>query len=100
MNYEDMSDIAINAHVSRVLYGNISRRHQMEIASGGVDYCNRIEDAWPIIVENHIAVVPYQYTTPQAWPTAFGSASKFTTEDRNPLRAAMIVFLKMREKVQ
>lgn len=61
------------------------------------DPCNNPADAWPIIIENHIAVVPYQHTLPQAWPTAFGLVSKFTTEDRKPLRAAMITFLKMQE---
>lgn len=61
------------------------------------DPCNNPEDAWPIIIENHIAVVPYQHTLPQSWPTAFGLVSKFTTEDRKPLRAAMITFLKMQE---
>lgn len=59
------------------------------------DYCNNPADAWPIIVKHHIAVVPYRHTLPQAWPTAFGLRSKFTTEDTNPLRAAMIVFLMM-----
>lgn len=61
------------------------------------DPCNKPADAWPIITENNIAVVPYKHTIPQAWPTSFGLVSKFTTEDRNPLRAAMITFLKMQE---
>ena len=65
--------------------------------NGVHDYCNNPADAWPIIVEHHIAVVPYRHTLPQAWPTAFGLCSKFTTEDTNPLRAAMIVFLMMQE---
>ena len=60
--------------------------------------CNNPSDAWPIIVEHHIAVVPYRHTLPQAWPTAFGLRSRFTTEDANPLRAAMIVFLMMQDK--
>ncbi|MER1974572.1 phage protein NinX family protein [Pseudocitrobacter faecalis] len=65
--------------------------------NGVHDYCNNPADAWPIIVEHHIAVVPYRHTLPQAWPTAFGVSSKFTSEDANPLRAAMIVFLKMQD---
>lgn len=68
--------------------GNVKRKF---------DPCNNPADAWPIIIENHIAVVPYQHTLPQSWPTAFGLVSKFTTEDRKPLRAAMITFLKMQE---
>lgn len=61
------------------------------------DPCNNPSDAWPIILENHIAVVPYRYSLPQAWPTAFGVVSKFCTGDANPLRAAMIVFLMMQD---
>ena len=91
-NYEDMSDLEINCRVHAEVM-QVSGLNSFKAK----DYCNNPADAWPIIVENHIAVVPYQYTIPQAWPTAFGAASKFTTEDRNPLRAAMIVFLKMNE---
>ncbi|MEG1214935.1 MAG: phage protein NinX family protein, partial [Leclercia sp.] len=57
--------------------------------------CNNPADAWPIIEANNIAVIPYRHTPPQAWPTAFGVTSRFTTEDEKPLRAAMIVFLMM-----
>lgn len=59
--------------------------------------CNNPADAWPIIAANHIAVVPYLHALPQAWPTALGVISTFTTEDKNPLRAAMIVYLQMME---
>lgn len=64
---------------------------------GAFNPCNNPSDAWPIIVENNIAVVPYRHTTPQAWPTKFGAISKFGTEDKNPLRAAMIVYLMMKD---
>lgn len=62
------------------------------------DPCNNPADAWPIIINGHIAVVPYRHALPQAWPTSYGVASKFCTEDANPLRAAMIVFLMMNDK--
>lgn len=110
-NYEDMSDFEINKLVALasgknikfisvdvddneigVIVGQKHTRQQLPF-----DPCNNQADAWPIILENHIAVVPYHYSLPQAWPTAFGVASKFCTEDANPLRAAMIVFLKMNE---
>lgn len=101
MNYEDMSDIAINAHVSRTLYGDVSRGHQMELASGAVDYCNRIEDAWPIIEENNISLILDNPTMPCATSNARDLFNDDDTEvgvayDK-PLRAAMIVFLKMQE---
>lgn len=109
MKYEDMSDIAINAHVSRVLYGNISRGHQMELASGAVDYCNKIEDAWPIIIENRISTAFDSCTAEwfcwgdfefdQGGWDMITEPAIFHNHD-NPLRAAMIVFLKMQEKAQ
>jgi hypothetical protein len=64
---------------------------------GAFNPCNNPSDAWPIIVENNIAIVPCRHAIPQAWPTKFGMASKFLVEDRNPLRAAMIVYLMMKE---
>lgn len=107
MNYENLTDIEINARVSHVLYGDVSRGHQMELASDDVEYCNRVEDAWPIIVANRISTA-FDSNTAEwfcwgdfefdqgGWdmitePAIFHS-------NYNPLRAAMIVFLKMQEK--
>ncbi|QXB23906.1 phage protein NinX family protein [Lelliottia amnigena] len=86
MDYSKLSDIEIDTMVSKICSPEFHR-----------NYCNNPADAWPILLENHIAVVPYRHTLPQAWPTAFGMASKFTTEHANPLRAGMIVFLMMQE---
>lgn len=61
------------------------------------DPCNNPADAWPILLENHIAIAPYKNATPCAWPSAEGLISKRVTEDANPLRAGMITFLKMKE---
>ncbi|HIH9462892.1 TPA: phage protein NinX family protein [Klebsiella variicola subsp. variicola] len=111
-DYSKMSDLEINKRVAELIGGfcfyNDGTPYKLEENScpaySGVDFdeiefdpCNNPADAWPIIIENHIAVVPYQHTLPQAWPTSFGLVSKFTTEDRKPLRAAMITFLKMQE---
>lgn len=100
MDYSKMSDVEINHAVASVLPGRYITYpgHVMNSETEeDFDPCNNPEDAWPIISEHNIAVVPYRHTLPQAWPTAFGMVSKFTTEDKNPLRAAMIVFLKMQE---
>ena len=113
-DYSKLSDFEINKRVCDVFWPDFSKSAECRNKSfpqntsivyidngyGGLsrDYCNNPADAWPIIVEHHIAVVPYRHTLPQAWPTAFGLRSKFTTEDKNPLRAAMIVFLMMQEK--
>lgn len=92
-DYSKMSDDEINVKVGE----SIGFAAKLMAVNKDTDYCNNPSDAWPIIVENHIAVVPYRHTTPQAWPTKFGAISKFGTEDKNPLRAAMIVYLMMKE---
>ena len=100
MKYENLTDIEINARVSRALYGDVSRGHQMELASGGVDYCNRIEDAWPIIIHNHVSIECVTVNRHTFTYRAYHSASFTKSTHENPLRAAMIVFLKMQEKAQ
>ena len=119
MDYSKMSDFEINASVFEALHGGAPDYKEgdggamvlisyegdvvggdaveVEVESGVFNPCNNPADAWPIIMAHNIAVVPYRHTLPQAWPTAYGVISKFTTEDKNPLRAAMIVFLMMQE---
>lgn len=93
MNYSDMSDFEINCAVAfHIGLSTVIMAENREF-----DPCNSWAGAGPVIADNHIAVVPYQHSLPQAWPTAFGMVSKFATEDKNPLRAAMIVFLVMKE---
>lgn len=64
------------------------------------DPCNNPADSWPIITANRIGIIP----SPErgAWRAAnrvIGADSnpRYFTQDANPLRAAMIVFLKMQE---
>lgn len=68
------------------------------------DPCNDPADAWPIIVDNEISLNSYG----SAWEAsfehdapigAFGTDETVTSgyEHRNPLRAAMIVFLMMQD---
>ena len=64
------------------------------------DYCNNPADAWPIITANRIGVIPGPEHV--AWRAAHrvigeDSNPRHFTQDANPLRAAMIVFLKMKE---
>lgn len=60
------------------------------------DPCNNPADAWPIIAEHGIGIIPYKKGLAEAWNAANGLMSG-TTKDGNPLRAAMIAFLKMKE---
>lgn len=57
-----------------------------------IDYCNTPADAWPIITQNRIGIVPG--ATTDKWAAHHGDWD-IVAADTNPLRAAMIVFLMM-----
>lgn len=95
-NYEDMSDFEINCRVHAEIM-QISGLNSFKAK----DYCNNPEDAWPIIVKYEIDVIQ---NNGQDCPLATNSAvmmfrgnDVFICQHENPLRAAMIVFLKMNE---
>lgn len=116
MDYESLSDFEVNKAVAEALgerlYNNGASGAANHVAIkftraiGGavhynpfleVDYCNNPSDAWPAIVENRINIIA-------EWPdkgwycnvTPTVATIKYHSDD-NPLRAAMIVFLKMME---
>lgn len=127
MNYEEMSDREINGAVVEALAGGggpdyidgdddtsidlvgevdlmaANGVHVQEIRKyGSVDYCNNPSDAWPIITENSISVFDTGKNV-YGW-AASDNIFKFYNHDKqiyhfnkNPLRAAMICFLKMKE---
>lgn len=64
---------------------------------GGFDPCNNPEDAWPIIVENKIAIYPNNKSASSWMARASFSEISISHWNENPLRAAMIVFLMMQE---
>jgi hypothetical protein len=102
-NYTNLSDLQINGYVLHYLRnGNATRKEQLSVASGETDYCNNWADAGPIIVENGIGFCAkngnlvaatnnsYEYYEPH------GSVV-YDSHDGNILRAAMIVFLMMKD---
>lgn len=113
MNYEDMSDFEINGRVGRIIFKLEGKEFRttnpmnnvVEFITGFGDErdfnyfngCNNPSDAWPIILENRIGVNPYQGVK------CLWSATKKTEDEtmhvtmQNPLRAAMICFLKMKD---
>ena len=107
MNYEEMSDFEINKQVAinRGGYqGHVEHMQhgvkESDRASHGLlfterDYCNNPSDAWPIIVANRINV--YASEGPDFMPWMAGCGG-FMVSNKNPLRAAMIVFLMMQEQ--
>lgn len=93
MDYSILSDHEINVKVGE----HIGFAAKLMAVNKQTDYCNNPADAWPIIVANGIALLPYQHSTPAAYLTAFGLVSRFNANDKNVLRAAMIVFLMTQE---
>lgn len=110
-NYEDMSDFEINKRVFKAIVGvkplgyphNADGRSVGNEANGNYrwfDYCNNPQDAEPIIIENRIGIIPAP--DDGLWKAAHRKVGNddtpyHFTQDKNPIRAAMIVFLKMNE---
>lgn len=112
VDYSKLSDLEINARVSYVLHGAISRNHKQELDNGDCDYCNNPADAWAIISDNKITLIacsdswiacPYgsvidgDTSEPQILMYAYSRSKATCFADANPLRAAMIVFLMMQD---
>lgn len=95
-NYEEMSDGAINLEV-HYLANDIPKHHAVIMTK---NYCNNPSDAWPIMLENKIAT---EWHYADVWRAQCynqhkpGSYKVFTSYCYNPLRAAMICFLKMKD---
>lgn len=113
VSYEDMSDNEINEQVADLMGGYAGNVHGSETqvkvkdaATNGmfymeVDYCNNPSDAWPIIMENHITIFSPDYNKGDSdWRSELYDSDEgiFDFTDKNPLRAAMIVFLMMQEQ--
>lgn len=111
-NYEEMSDFEINKRVALIVgvtfNGDGEPVRFVECDTGAYadfneiefDPCNNPEDAEPIIIENRIGTIPAPDNG--LWKAAHRKIGNddtpyHFTQDKNPLRAAMIVFLKMNE---
>ena len=98
--YAEMSDTEINKLVA-------NKQHDYSIYNKP-DYCNNPEDAWPIILEAEISLIRDVSTNdvweavPKGWYTENGFISNVNGDlcfiDKNPLRAAMIVYLMMEDE--
>lgn len=110
MNYEKLSDFEINKLIAVKLVPNgcivinESPRSDSEVVvttengegctkNSYVDYCNNPSDAWPIIKSNHINI---GWAGDEEWFARTVHTAKVF--DANPLRAAMIVYLMMKDE--
>ncbi|EAB7491322.1 DUF2591 domain-containing protein [Salmonella enterica subsp. enterica serovar Muenchen] len=89
MDYSKLSDAEINWKVAF----HIGLRTVEKAESGDFNPCNNPSDAWPIIANNFISIIPSIHR--DIW-FADGQGGE-TTFHANPLLAAMIVFLMMQE---
>ncbi|HEJ7006124.1 TPA: phage protein NinX family protein [Serratia marcescens] len=105
-DYSQVPDYEINARVGESLGmtahfiehdGRVKFRDEKGRIQGTKDYCNNPADAWPIIVANEIGVVPSKSSNTYAWDLRVGMLKGIKHVDDNPLRAAMIVFLMMKD---
>ncbi len=114
MNYEDMSDFEINKLVATNLGYKLREKFKWEesqcwvkvgmekLPSKIFDFTGSPSDAWPIILENNIGVTPATVRSNRNKDLWIASPdwtfeTPFDTNHKNPLRAAMICFLKMKD---
>ena len=104
-DYSAMSDFDIQQAVLHETWGKhpvrLLGKMMLDIMLSDYDPCNNPADAWPIIVANKISILIDE--TVDYWSSAlvhdFCDTDAFShgTSDNNPLRAAMIVFLMMKD---
>lgn len=85
MNYSQMLDFEINCAVA-------------ELVGKHADYCNLWADAGPIIQEHEISII-FKNDENRIHHAFCGPSPSAYFDDENPLRAAMVAFLKASEAV-
>ena len=118
MNYEEMSDFEVNGYVSMHMHGfswiefvagcasHVKCGNECSPGFAMIevsDHCNNPSDAWPIMRDSLIGVSPDEDGVTchfyGDW-TASAFCSQLSYTHKNPLRAAMIVFLMMKEQAK
>lgn len=102
MNYSEMSDDEINLKVLEQQFGPLGDDKDIVRIwqQGKFQPCNSWADAGPVIVSNLISLRPVSlFVGGCRWFASLGEGDfGIKAADNNPLRAAMIVFLKSQEK--
>lgn len=92
IDYEDYDANPFPEDCSSFSYGDGSNWHEF-------DPCNNPSDMWPLIVESKISILPWNEQMWQAWFTDSGlEGIKHRVFDKNPLRAAAIVYLIIKDE--
>lgn len=103
--WQGKSDAEINAAVKNILVSKHGKESDFDrfflgiLKSSDLDYCNNAAFAWPIIVGNLISLSdPITVGYCGNWlASKTAQGEHFDCLDKNPLRAAMIVYLEMNE---
>lgn len=115
MNYSGLSDFEINKLVAEALGESVTDNQSasLKVKSSSVlissicgvscelNYCNNPSDAWPVIIENKISLT-YEMNE---WVASTGFSVDINgiahcrrwEMNKNPLRAAMIAFLMIKD---
>lgn len=105
--YSEKSDFEINKAVAVNVngadavvekFGSIYIIDDDGVAMVSFDPCNNPYDAMPIIIENGIGLLPYKISIPLAFDLKKGIGFGFLVENENIYRAAMEVFLMMKDE--
>lgn len=100
-DYSKLSDREIDRLVLNIIHGVHANDKDIQDcwSRGGFKYTSDASDAWQIIVDNGISlecIIVNRHE--KTWRAQFKPAYvKHHTNHKNPLRAAMIVFLQMQE---
>ena len=108
MDYSKMSDFEINKAVA-IARGTLIRKgkslslYQVEGLDLCTDFCNSWADAGPIIQQNNISLLKCErmdewVAGSSYWVGGAEWSVDWLSDDKNPLRAAMIVYLMMHDK--
>ncbi|WOC01627.1 MULTISPECIES: phage protein NinX family protein [unclassified Providencia] len=104
--YTELSDFEINRLIAemdtknRYVYFEKEQTIFRKFSNGQTQKfnpCNYPVDAMPIIIDNGIAIRPYKTATPVAFNAEIGEFYGHTVYNENILRAAMELFLLMKD---
>jgi hypothetical protein len=105
-DYSKMSDFEINKAVAACLgvevqgwngkiFGSVERKiDNVTSVIGVIDYCNSPSDAWPIMDEHKIGLAFVN----GEWRASSVKAGYHEYSDKSSLKAAMIVYLMMKDE--
>lgn len=102
--YAQMTDRDIQQAVLPLTWGKhpvrLLGKVMIDIPLSEYDPCNSWADAGPIIEQNNISLLCSTMCNQKAWEAMTPNGDEHWWEEKNPLRAAMIVFLMMHDKTE